>query len=100
MSLISPFYPLQEISVDFAKRLLYWADHGFPELGDIAGMGIGATTEKVFQNPQFTVNPHAVAQGVWEGSGKTVAPNGGVMRTSILGIPKVCMKGFRKEEGS
>jgi hypothetical protein len=28
---------------DFAKRLFYWTEHGFPELGDLAGLGIGAT---------------------------------------------------------
>lgn len=29
--------------LDFAKRLSYWVRHGFPELGDAGGMGLGAT---------------------------------------------------------
>ena len=29
--------------IDFAKRLKYWISHGFPELGDLGGCGIGET---------------------------------------------------------
>ncbi len=28
---------------DFAERLHYWIYHGFPELGDLSGLGIGST---------------------------------------------------------
>ena len=30
-------------SQDFAERLKYWTNHGFPELGDMSGLGIGQT---------------------------------------------------------
>lgn len=72
---------------DFAKRLLYWVYHGFPELGDLGGFGLGATTSRVIHDPRFLTEPHVPAKKIWKQSGKTVAPNGGVMRTSILGIP-------------
>ena len=29
--------------IDFAQRLSYWIRHGFPVLGDLCGLGIGAT---------------------------------------------------------
>ena len=34
--------------------------HGFPELGDFAGMGIGATTKKVLYHPKYLTEPHVV----------------------------------------
>ena len=33
---------------------------GFPELGDFAGMGIGATTKKVLHHPKYLAEPHVV----------------------------------------
>lgn len=59
---------------------------GFRELGDFAGLGIGSTTDKVVTNPTFTEDPHAAAELVWDVNGQWLAPNGAVMRTSILGI--------------
>jgi ADP-ribosylglycohydrolase len=29
--------------IDFAKRLRFWTHHGFPELGDTKGCGLGST---------------------------------------------------------
>jgi len=74
--------------IDFAKRLYYWVNHGFPVLGDFAGMGLGMTVSRVVQDPNFTNNPHKIALSVWEGSGKFLAANGATMRTSILGLPE------------
>lgn len=33
--------------LDFAARLSQWSKHGFPELGDTVGWGIGRTVGKV-----------------------------------------------------
>ncbi|KAM7442122.1 hypothetical protein ABFA07_008861 [Porites harrisoni] len=72
--------------VDYAGRLKKWSREGFKELGDMGGMGIGSTTHSVLRHPQFLTNPHEAAKYVWEFSGRYLAPNGGVMRTSVLGI--------------
>jgi len=74
--------------IDFAKRLYYWVNHGFAELGDVSGMGLGMTVSRVVRDPNFTNNPHKIALSVWEDSGKFLAANGATMRTSILGIPE------------
>jgi hypothetical protein len=73
--------------VDFAKRLYYWIRHGFPELGDLGGLGIGATVNSVVKQKDFTEKPHDSARRIWEQSNKVLAANGAVMRTSVLGIP-------------
>lgn len=70
----------------FAEKLLYWKNKGFPELGDIQGRGIGGTTMSVVNDPCFLENPKQVAKNFWIGSGKTIAANGALMRTSILSI--------------
>jgi len=69
---------------DFARRLLDWSNHGFPELGDTCGWGLGATIGKVITQADFLEAPAAAAKRVWEG-GKS-ASNGSVMRTSVLGV--------------
>lgn len=40
----------------------------------------------VLHHPDFLTDPHKAAEYVWESSGSFLAPNGGVMRTSILGV--------------
>eukprot|EP01097_Dermamoeba_algensis_P007648 TRINITY_DN4891_c0_g1_i3.p1 TRINITY_DN4891_c0_g1~~TRINITY_DN4891_c0_g1_i3.p1 ORF type:complete len:246 (+),score=75.45 TRINITY_DN4891_c0_g1_i3:28-738(+) len=50
-------------------------------------MGLGATVGKVVNQPEFETSPHLCAETVWLESGKQVAANGAVMRTSICGIP-------------
>lgn len=75
----------QAKSQDFAKKIKTWMLRGFAELGDIGGMGLGRTTGTVLRHPNFTEDPHSVAQEVWESSGRNIAPNGGVMRTSVVG---------------
>jgi ADP-ribosylglycohydrolase len=61
----------------FAYKLFEWFS-GSP-------MGIGKTVYKVVSMPQFTLYPHKAAELVWKISGKKLASNGAVMRTSILG---------------
>lgn len=45
---------------DFAQKMLDWKAHGFPELGDLGGMGIGATTLAVLRDKTFVTDPHKV----------------------------------------
>lgn len=49
-------------------------------------MGIGNTVYNVLSNENFLQQPHQVAKQVWEDTDRNGAANGGVMRTSILGI--------------
>lgn len=49
-------------------------------------MGIGNTVFSVLSDPHFKSDPIAVSKRVWEESERRSAANGGVMRTSILGI--------------
>ncbi|CAC5424615.1 unnamed protein product [Mytilus coruscus] len=44
--------------VDFAKKLRTWIQKGFSELGDFAGLGLGATTSKVTSHPDYLKDPH------------------------------------------
>ena len=71
---------------DFAKKLYNWAHKGFPELGDFGGLGIGMTVNRTITHKNFLADPHAAAREVWESSGKYLAANGAVMRTSVLGL--------------
>jgi ADP-ribosylglycohydrolase len=69
----------------FASKLYDWYYHGFPELGDEAGMDIGNCTRWVIHEDCFKKNPHKASKDVWELSDRYMAPNGGVMRTSVIG---------------
>ena len=40
----------------FAKKLSYWISHGFPQLGDYGGMGLGANVSQVLENHLFGRN--------------------------------------------
>ena len=46
--------------LDYASRLKSWKNHGFPELGDHVGMGIGSTTMTVLQHKDYNDKPHEV----------------------------------------
>ncbi|MFB2878390.1 ADP-ribosylglycohydrolase family protein [Floridanema aerugineum] len=63
---------------DIATRLQNWA------VTD--GFGIGSTVKTVVHDTEFLLNPHLVAQKYWESKDRKSAANGGVMRTSVLGI--------------
>lgn len=64
---------------DIARRFWNWA---FVAHGE----GMGMTTFKVFTYPDFISDPHNAANAIWEQSGYQVAANGGVMRTSVMGL--------------
>ena len=49
-------------------------------------MGIGENTYKVLMIGDYVEHPLEVSKKVWEMSGKKAAANGGVMRTSIVGL--------------
>lgn len=74
------------IPQDFGQRLKTWSREGFRELGDSGKPGIGRTTRNVIQHRKFNADPHWAARSIWESSGRQLAANGGVMRTSVLGI--------------
>ncbi|CAL1531811.1 unnamed protein product [Lymnaea stagnalis] len=76
----------QILVTDFALRIKRWMEQGFPELGDYGGMGIGKTTSTVLKHHNFTTDPHKVSYECWDNSQRNIAPNGAVMRTSVLGI--------------
>ena len=71
----------QDVSIlDIAKRIHTWVVED--------GMGIGNTVWSVLQSRYFLTAPHFAAQYFWQSTGRDVASNGGVMRTSILGVWK------------
>ena len=61
-----------------AQNFKHWAD-GEP-------MGIGENTYKVLMIGDYVEHPLEVSKKVWEMSGKKAAANGGLMRTSIVGL--------------
>jgi ADP-ribosylglycohydrolase len=71
--------------IRFAHRLQRWMNEGFRELGDWIGVGTGNTVRSVVSCPHFAADPSTAARDVWEGSGHTLASNGAVMRTAIVG---------------
>ena len=62
---------------DIAARLRSWVQNG--------GMGIGQMVMAVVSSRNFLTDSHAAAREAWEMTSKRAAPNGGIMRTSILG---------------
>jgi ADP-ribosylglycohydrolase len=65
-------------TLDIARRIYQWGADGAPD--------IGQTVHSVLTAPGFLENPHKVSQSYWESTGKNMAANGGVMRTSIIGV--------------
>eukprot|EP00794_Sanderia_malayensis_P016789 gene16789-18484_t len=76
----------QVVPNDVGKKFVNWMKHGIAEHGDVRGMGIGGTTSTVLRHPRYESEPHECAFEVWDSSGRNLAPNGAVMRTSVLGI--------------
>eukprot|EP01133_Synstelium_polycarpum_P004081 gene4081-4754_t len=71
-----------------ARKLRQWIESGFPELGDVAGMGLGQTVGAVVFSEDFIEDPIACSEAVWLKSQRKGAANGAVMRTSILGCTR------------
>jgi len=55
--------------LDFARRIHGWMKHGFPEFGDVGGMGIGMTVGRTLRHDKFLSDPQSAAREVWEQSG-------------------------------
>jgi ADP-ribosylglycohydrolase len=65
-------------TIRVAEKIYGWFRNG--------GMGVGSHTYRVLNFPEYAKYPHETACLAWEFSGKNLASNGGVMRTSVLGI--------------
>jgi len=58
----------------------------FQKWAQTDGRGMGNLTQKVFLDGLYAMEPHRVAEAVWEESGQKAAPNGAVMRTAYVGL--------------
>ena len=68
----------------FAKLLYFWVNNGFQELDQTKGDGVGGMTFAIVNDPDFLNCPQKVAYSYW--SSRKAAGNGGLMRSSIMGI--------------
>lgn len=75
--------------LNFSEKLLSWKDHGFPELGDTQGLGIGSTINMVVSHENFLKDPINCSKEIWINSNKRLAANGAMMRTSVLSIMNI-----------
>jgi ADP-ribosylglycohydrolase len=78
---------------DIAAKLKEWVSTGFKELGDTRGIGLGGTMSMVISHPKFLEDPLISSSTIWHNSGKKLAANGSLMRTSIIGAipnPELC----------
>ena len=60
--------------------------HNFKEWYKSSPVDIGVTTAKILSLYEYEDSPFEVARMMWERSGKNNAGNGGVMRTSVVGL--------------
>lgn len=60
--------------------------HNFKEWYKSSPADIGVTTAKILSLYEYEAYPFEVARMMWERSGKNNAGNGGVMRTSVIGL--------------
>ncbi len=65
---------------DFAHRLQNWINHGFSEIGQQRGDGVGGATFFITMQPTYLNDPKGTAQS------RPTAANGSLMRTVILGM--------------
>jgi ADP-ribosylglycohydrolase len=61
-----------------AREFVHWANTN--------GRGMGNHTRSVLLAEFYLTDPYRVSHGVWDGSGRKAAPNGAVMRTSVVGL--------------
>ncbi len=66
------------LPLDIAKRIKEWSEQD--------GRGIGSTTLRVMEVPGYTEQPERAAELIWRNRRRDLAPNGAVMRSSILGV--------------
>ena len=60
--------------------------HNFKEWYNSSPIDIGATTAIILSLFEYDESPYEIAQMIWERTGRNNAANGGVMRTSIVGL--------------
>lgn len=73
-------------TLGYAKKLYNWMKHGFSELGDVAGMGLGQLTARVMSKPEFLINPIGCSKDAYVELGSNRAPNGSLMRGGIAAM--------------
>ena len=64
--------------LDIAARIFRWSCEG--------GLGMGNLVLAVTGHHKFRTDPHAAAKDIWQRRNREAASNGGVMRTSPLGL--------------
>jgi len=64
--------------LDIARRIKEWAERD--------GRGIGTTTLRVLEMPGYSEQPERAAELIWRHRRRDLAPNGAVIRSSILGV--------------
>lgn len=74
----SMLYTKSVNSYNIARRIYQWAYNG--------GKDIGQTVHAVLTHHAFLSNPSEVAKELWLKSNRNNAANGGVMRTSVIGL--------------
>lgn len=72
--------------IEEGKLTVQGVSRKFKEWYNGEPMGIGNTVYNVLSDEGFLNAPHEVSKRVWKESGMKSAANGGVMRTSILGV--------------
>ena len=71
--------------IDLASRLLIWVQQGLKPL-DTMPLGLGRLVSSVVSTKGFPDDPASVAREYWIKTGRTVAPNGSLMRTHPVGV--------------
>lgn len=66
------------IPQSLAKKLDYWLETD--------GRGCGNLVYQVIRHRDFLINPFQAAYDRWNLSNREAAPNGGIMRTSVIGL--------------
>lgn len=66
--------------MDIAKSFLCWIES--------VPAGMGSLTASVLRNPLYKTDPLGASRTVWEKLNKTPSSNGGIMRTSVIGVLK------------
>jgi len=79
LCILDSLLDLGELNIpDVAGRIYRWAVQG--------GRGIGRTVLAVISARGFCAQPHSASEGFWRSAGCQQAANGGIMRTSLLGL--------------
>lgn len=71
-------------SLDFAARMRDWISVGLRPLNRMP-LGVGKTTGDVVRSGSYPSDPVGTAREVWERGERSMATNGAVMRTPVVG---------------